>query len=47
MNNREIISTCITFMEFLGINSECLRFHTTAVDYVQNELNISISKKRI
>ncbi|KAK0162920.1 hypothetical protein PV327_006649 [Microctonus hyperodae] len=43
VNNREIISTCITFMEFLGINSECLRFHTTAVNYVQHELNISIN----
>ncbi|XP_034936276.1 spatacsin [Chelonus insularis] len=43
INDRKVISTCIAFIEFLGINSEYLRFHVTAADYVKNNLNISIN----
>ncbi|KAF7381387.1 hypothetical protein HZH66_013781 [Vespula vulgaris] len=42
LNNSEIICSCISFLEILGINSEILRLHISAADYVQKTLNISI-----
>ncbi|XP_015111289.1 spatacsin isoform X2 [Diachasma alloeum] len=43
LDNPEIISNCICFIEFLGVDSECLRLHATAADYVHSKLNISIN----
>ena len=38
----DVISGCISFLEILGINSDNLRLHITAAQFVQKELNISI-----
>ncbi|CAD6223033.1 GSCOCG00005360001-RA-CDS [Cotesia congregata] len=43
INDNKIISTCITFIEYLGIDSECLRFHATAANYIKTKLDLPIS----
>ncbi|KAF7989681.1 hypothetical protein HCN44_008355 [Aphidius gifuensis] len=43
VNEPDIISTCIAFIEFLGIDSEYLRLHTTVANYIKKILNISIN----
>ncbi|XP_063995284.1 spatacsin [Diachasmimorpha longicaudata] len=43
LDKPEIISNCICFIEFLGVDSERLRLHATAADYVQSKLNISMN----
>ncbi|XP_074094881.1 spatacsin [Cotesia typhae] len=43
INDNKIISTCITFIEYLGIDSECLRFHATAANYIKTKLDLSIN----
>ncbi|XP_008543727.1 spatacsin [Microplitis demolitor] len=43
LNDSKIISTCISFIEYLGIDSECLRFHTTAANYIKNKIDVSIN----
>ncbi|KAK2583208.1 hypothetical protein KPH14_009228 [Odynerus spinipes] len=42
LHNSEIVCSCISFLEMLGVNSEILRLHITAADYVQKNLNTSI-----
>ena len=44
LNEPDIITTCIAFIEFLGVDSEYLRLHTTVANYIKKNLNISISK---
>lgn len=34
--------SCVAFIEMLGVDSECLRLHATAADYVQKSINIPI-----
>ncbi|XP_031835040.1 spatacsin isoform X2 [Nomia melanderi] len=38
----EVVCSCISFIEMLGVNSENLRLHVTAANYVQKEINVSI-----
>ncbi|XP_076236055.1 spatacsin isoform X2 [Calliopsis andreniformis] len=42
LNKPEILCSCISFIEMLGINSESLKLHITAANYVQKEIGISI-----
>ncbi|XP_012135133.2 spatacsin isoform X4 [Megachile rotundata] len=42
LDKSEILCTCISFIEMLGVDSENLRLHITAANYVQREMNISI-----
>ncbi|XP_043488145.1 spatacsin [Polistes fuscatus] len=42
LHKSELVCSCISFLEMVGINSEILRLHITAADYVQKHLNISI-----
>ncbi|XP_050480517.1 spatacsin isoform X1 [Bombus huntii] len=38
----EILHTCISFMEILGIDSENLRLHITVANYIYKQINIPI-----
>lgn len=40
--NKEMMCSCIVFIEMLEVNSECLRLHATAADYVRKGLSLSI-----
>lgn len=42
LDKPEILCTCVSFIEMLGVDSENLRLHITAANYIQKELNISI-----
>ncbi|XP_011500198.1 PREDICTED: spatacsin [Ceratosolen solmsi marchali] len=42
LNEIEVVSGCISFLEILGVNSEILRLHVTAAEFVKKELNTSI-----
>ncbi|XP_043283377.1 spatacsin [Venturia canescens] len=42
LEDDEIMCSCIVFIEMLDVNSECLRLHATAADYVKKRLNLSI-----
>ncbi|XP_047365730.1 spatacsin isoform X2 [Vespa velutina] len=42
LHHSEIVCSCISFLEMLGISSEILRLHISAADYVKKTLNISI-----
>ncbi|XP_076176182.1 spatacsin isoform X3 [Ptiloglossa arizonensis] len=42
LDKPEIVCSCISFIEILGINSEMLRLHVTAANYVQKEINVPI-----
>lgn len=42
LHNSEIVCSCISFLEMLGVKSEILRLHVTAADFVQKNINVSI-----
>ncbi|EZA52114.1 Spatacsin [Ooceraea biroi] len=42
LDKPDIVCSCIAFIELLGIDSNNLRLHVTAAEYVQEQLNISI-----
>ncbi|XP_053975278.1 spatacsin isoform X1 [Hylaeus volcanicus] len=42
LDKPEILCTCVSFIEMLGINSEILRLHVTTANYVQKEINVLI-----
>ncbi|XP_024937810.1 spatacsin isoform X2 [Cephus cinctus] len=42
LKETNIVCSCISFMEILGMNSESLRLHIAVANYVQEKLNISI-----
>lgn len=42
LDKPEIVCSCISFIEMLGINSENLRVHVTAADYLKKEIDVSI-----
>ncbi|CAK9804301.1 SPG11 [Anthophora quadrimaculata] len=42
LDKLEILCTCISFIEMLGIDSENLRLHITVANYIYNEINVPI-----
>ncbi|CAL7936629.1 unnamed protein product [Xylocopa violacea] len=42
LDKSEVLCTCVSFIEILGIDSENLRLHITVAKYVYNEINIPI-----
>jgi len=44
LDKSDIVCSCIAFIELLGIDSNNLRLHVSAAEYVQEQLNISIGK---
>lgn len=42
LNELDIISSCISFIELLGVDSDNLRLHVTVAAFVENKLNFSI-----
>ncbi|KZC04326.1 PREDICTED: spatacsin [Dufourea novaeangliae] len=42
LDKPDIVCGCISFIEMLSINSENLRLHVTAANYVQKEVNVPI-----
>ncbi|XP_076280997.1 spatacsin [Lasioglossum baleicum] len=38
----EIVCSCISFIEMLSLNSENLRLHVTAANYIQKKMNVPI-----
>ena len=43
--NTEILCGCVSFIELIGVDSQFLRLHATAVVYVKKALNVSIYKE--
>ncbi|KOC59819.1 Spatacsin [Habropoda laboriosa] len=40
LDKPEVLCTCISFIEMLGIDSENLRLHITVANYIHNEINV-------